>query len=522
MIGRTLRNRYEIQELLGEGSTATVYKGLDRRLSRVVALKVLLPHVRESARKRFMQEATSSAQLNHPNIMAIYDMDEEHGSHFLVIEYVEGETLSAFVPSPPAQVADIGTQIAAALGYAHEREIIHRDIKPANIKVTPAGQVKIMDLGLALPKEAKRVTAEGMIIGTPAYLSPEQAQGLALDYRTDLYSLGVVLYEMATGVLPFSSDDIPALLLQHVRQPPPSLRQINPSIPLALESVILKALEKLPGRRFQSGEAMASALRASVPNETARSTAESTLPGGSGSPDRPTPTMARTSTAPLPPAPLRVLLADDHAVLRRSLANLLAQRDDLMVVGEASDGEAALQQALELLPDVLVLDLNMPKMSGLEVLPKVRSQAPSVRVLVLTGRDEDWYITQALRSGAHGYILKSDSENNLIESIQKVGGGGMVLGQGVAEVVMGMVRTRGSETKLNEDERKVLLLIAGGLDNDKIAERLNKPLTDVIEILAGAMNKMGSKDRHAAALAALRRGDILLDELHGLLDSKPQ
>ncbi|PJF24239.1 MAG: hypothetical protein CUN53_18830, partial [Phototrophicales bacterium] len=183
MIGRTFRNRYEIQSLLGEGSTATVYKGLDRRLNRVVALKVLLPQVRETARKRFMQEATSSAQLNHPNIMAIYDMDEEHGQHFLVVEYVEGETLTAYVPSDPATVAEIGAQIAAALGYAHEREIIHRDIKPANIKVTPAGVVKIMDLGLALPREAKRVTADGMIIGTPAYLSPEQAQGLTLDYR---------------------------------------------------------------------------------------------------------------------------------------------------------------------------------------------------------------------------------------------------------------------------------------------------------------------------------------------------
>ena len=203
MIGRTLRNRYQITKLLGEGSTATVYIARDQRLGRDVALKVLLPHVKDTARKRFFQEATAVAQLNHPGIMAIYDIDEEDSVDFLVVEYVEGDTLDDFVPAPPEKVIDIGRQIAQALYYAHEREIIHRDIKPANIKVTADGQVKIMDLGLALPRDAKRVTTAGMIIGTPAYLSPEQAQGAPLDFRTDIYSLGIVLYEMATGQLPF-------------------------------------------------------------------------------------------------------------------------------------------------------------------------------------------------------------------------------------------------------------------------------------------------------------------------------
>jgi DNA-binding NarL/FixJ family response regulator len=513
MIGRTLRNRYEIQSLLGEGSTATVYKGLDRRLNRIVALKVLLPHVREAARKRFTQEAKASAQLNHPNIMAIYDMDEEGGQAFLVVEYVEGETLTAFIPSDPAAVAEIGAQIADALGYAHAREIIHRDIKPANIKVTPAGVVKIMDLGLALPREAKRVTAEGMIIGTPAYLSPEQARGLALDHRTDLYSLGVVLFEMATGQLPFQSDDIPALLMQHVQQPPPPPRSLAPDLPAELETVILKALTKNPARRFQSGEAMAAALRASVQSPKG---GRAPSDWGAESTARPGAVTRTAAGAPAAP-PLRILLADDHTVLRRSLVNLLSQRDDLMVIGEASDGEAALAQTLELQPDVLVLDLNMPKLGGLDVLPLVRARAPQVRVLVLTGRDEDWYITQALRAGAHGYVLKSDSENSLIDAIRKVGAGGMALGQGVSEIVVEMVRSRDADTRLTEDERKVLLLVAGGLDNAAIAERLGRDLIAVIEALASAMNKLGSKDRHAAALTALRRGDILLDELHKLM-----
>jgi serine/threonine protein kinase/DNA-binding CsgD family transcriptional regulator len=500
MIGRTLRNRYEIRELLGDGSTAVVYKAFDTRLGRDVALKVLLPHVRESVQKRFFQEATAVAQLNHPNIMAIYDMDEENGTHFLVVEYVEGEALTARIPSSPELVVRLGCQIALALHYAHERHIIHRDIKPANIMVTPNGQVKIMDLGLALPREAKRVTTDGMIIGTPAYLSPEQAQALALDRRTDIYSLGVVLYEMLTGQLPFASDDIPALLMQHVKQPPPPLRLIDAEIPIALESVILKSLEKNPARRYQTAEAMAQALQASL-----RST------GIVEQVTQPSRSVGGTTTRP----PLRLILADDHNMLRRTLVSFLSEHDDIMVVGEASDGEAALQQAFALQPDVVLLDLNMPVKGGLEVLPEIRHGVPSAKVLVLTGREEDWYITQALRAGAHGYILKSASENDLVDAIQKVAQGNLVLGSGVAEkVVSGILQDRSE--KLTEDERQILLLVAAGYDNDAICERLNLLMTAMVEMLARAMDKLDAKDRYAAALKALRRGDILLDELHAL------
>jgi DNA-binding NarL/FixJ family response regulator len=424
-------------------------------------------------------------------------MDEESGTHFLVVEFVEGDSLNHYVPSAPEVVVNLGQQIALALHYAHEHEIIHRDIKPANIKVTPAGQVKIMDLGLALPREAKRVTADGMIIGTPAYLSPEQAQAMALDRRTDIYSLGVVLFEMVTGQLPFSSDDIPALLVQHVKQPPPPPRLINPEIPLALESVILKAMEKSPSRRFQTAEALARALEGSVRSNAG--TYHPTLPA-----------RAVSSSAR---APLRLVLADDHNMLRRTLVSFLSERDDMMVVGEAADGEMALQQTLALQPDVVLLDLNMPIKSGLDVLPEIRHGVPSAKVLVLTGRDEDWYITQALRAGAHGYILKSANETDLIDGIQKVAQGTLVLGRGVAEkVVTGALR--GTNEKLTEEERKLMLMVAAGFDNDGISARLDMPMTTLVETMARAMDKLGAKDRHAAALKALRRGDILLDELH--------
>ncbi|MBL8132722.1 MAG: protein kinase [Anaerolineae bacterium] len=502
MIGKTLRHRYHIESLLGEGSTAAVYLARDERLNRVVALKMLLPHVNEAARKRFFQEAQSVAQLNHPGIMGIYDMDEEDGKAFLVVEYVEGKQLSEYIPAPAHEVVELGRQIAEALQYAHDRQIIHRDIKPANIMVTPTGQIKIMDLGLALPREAKRVTAAGMIIGTPAYLSPEQAQGLALDYHTDIYSLGIVLYELATGELPFATDDIPALLLQHVKQPPPSPRKYVPDLPLALENVILKALEKSPSRRFQSCEAMAKALAVSIRSESAA--------------DQPT----RPSQPVNPHADeqrvTRVYVADDHTVLRRSLVSFIGQHDQYVVIGEAGDGESALRDILSLSPDVVLLDLNMPVKGGLDILPNIRAEAPRVRVLVLTGRDEEWYIMRALRAGAHGYLLKSSSEEELVDAIEKVFSGQLVLGRGVAEkVVTGMLRGPEDQEKLNDLERQALLLIAGGYENDAIAERMGMSLTDLIEVIAGAMDKMNAKDRYAAALQAVRHGEILLEELHG-------
>ena len=517
MIGHKFNNRYEIREHLGDGSTATVYKAFDLLLERDVALKILLPHVRDTTRKRFFQEATAVAQLNHPNIMAIYDIGEEVERHYLVVEYVEGEPLTEYIPTTSDVAVRLVTQIAMALQYAHERHVIHRDIKPANIKVTSEGKVKIMDLGLALPREAKRVTAHGMVIGTPAYLSPEQAQGHDLDHRTDIYSLGIVLYEMLTGQLPFNADDISALLLQQVKQPPPPPRLIVSDLPMALENVILKALEKDPARRFQSCRALASALQAALPGED--------VPH-----DGPTavrrPDWADTLTADGisegqlgEQKPLRVILADDHAMLRRTLASFLESRDDFVVVEEAGDADTALKKTLAILPDVLVLDLNMPGKSGLDILPDVRASAPSVKVLVLSGRDEDAYIVRALRAGAHGYILKSAEENELVDGIKKVMDGQLVLGRGVAEkIVTDLLGESGDQDKLNEVEEQILLYVAAGYSNETITREMDLPMPELIETLAKIMDKLKAQDRSDAALKALRRGYILLEDLHALPD----
>lgn len=277
MIGKKLGNRYEIQELIGEGATAAVYRGVDTRLQRTVAIKVLLPWVDDTTRQRFQREAYAAARLNHPNIMAIYDVGEDEERPYLVIEHIEGRPLYAFIPSPPSVVAEFGRQICLALDYAHRQNLIHRDIKPANIHITPAGQIKLMDFGLAISGETKRLTAMGRIIGTPAYLSPEQAQGLPLDGRTDIYSTGIVLYELVTGVLPFDADDIGVLLLQQVKKTPKPPSELVAGLPPGLERVLLQALAKKPEERFESAGAMAAALGA-VAAETGRTVMHTPAP----------------------------------------------------------------------------------------------------------------------------------------------------------------------------------------------------------------------------------------------------
>jgi DNA-binding NarL/FixJ family response regulator len=514
MIGKKLNGRYEIQEHIGEGATAAVYRGLDARLGRTVALKVLLPHVRETTRERFFQEAMSAAQLNHPNIMAIYDRGDDQGRHYLVVEYVAGLPLSDYIPSPPDMLVSLGVQMSAALFYAHERDIIHRDIKPANIMVTPEGKVKIMDLGLALPREGKRVTAPGMVIGTPAYISPEQAKGEALDRRTDIYSLGIVLFELATGQLPFNADDITALLLQHVQQAAPSPRLVAPELPEALERIILKTLEKKRERRFQSARALAEAL------ENALGPADAPAPTPNPNEQRSrsdawAQTLQSRRVDETRRNTVRVVMADDHTLLRRTLASFLEAQENYVVLAEAGDGDAALTQTLALMPDVLLLDLNMPGKGGLDILPEVRRKAPSVKVLVLTGRDDNIYIMRALRAGAHGYILKSTSEDKLLESLRKVLEGEIVLGRGVAEKVIGGVVNEGSE-QLSSTESDVLLHIAAGYQDENIREKLGVGMTEMVEMMAAIMEKLQVRDRNEAALKALRMGAIMLDDLHEL------
>lgn len=253
--------RYELVRRLARGGMADVYLAHDAKLDRPVAVKVLFPELSRDPAfvERFRREAQAAAGLNHPNIVAVYDWGEEVDASFIVMEHIEGRSLRDVLrndgPLPPASVAEIGSEIASALAYAHHRGVVHRDVKPGNVMVTPSGQVKVTDFGIARAVGAvDGLTRTGNVMGTAAYFSPEQAQGLPVDGRSDVYSLGVVLYEMATGAPPFTGENPVSVAYQHVREAvtPPSRH--NPAVPLDLERAILGALAKQPDDRYPSAD----------------------------------------------------------------------------------------------------------------------------------------------------------------------------------------------------------------------------------------------------------------------------
>lgn len=258
--------RYELRECIGIGGMARVYRALDRTLNRDVAAKILDPALASDPLfvERFRREARSAASLNHPNIVTIFDTGATDDSYYIVMEYVEGpnlkERLRADGPLSEGDVLAIGAQVAAALTAAHERGLIHRDIKPHNVLITPDGTAKVTDFGIARAAGASQLTATQTVMGSAQYLSPEQALHHPLDGRSDIYSLGIVLYEALTGQLPFIGDSLVAVAMMQVHDPPVPLRAIRPEISVQTEAVVMKALAKDPAKRYQSANEMRAAL----------------------------------------------------------------------------------------------------------------------------------------------------------------------------------------------------------------------------------------------------------------------
>ncbi|MGE5176745.1 MAG: protein kinase domain-containing protein [Hyphomicrobiales bacterium] len=279
MIGRTL-SRYRVVERLGEGGMGEVYRAHDERLDRDVALKILrMPRGSSEDRDRIRREARTLSQLSHPGISTIFDVESADGLEFLVMELVRGETLDRVLARgalDEARVRDVGAQIADALGAAHARGVIHRDLKPANVMVGPDGRVKLLDFGLALlsrgalpSRETTDDLTRDLVVGTLAYMSPEQLLGRALDERTDLYSLGVVLYEMATGRRPFAAEPATALINDVLNAVPRPPRNVAPAIGPALDRLILTLLDRDPAVRPATAAAVAAALRTQAAAERA-------------------------------------------------------------------------------------------------------------------------------------------------------------------------------------------------------------------------------------------------------------
>lgn len=286
--------RYEVLAPIASGGMATVYRGWDHFIGRFVAIKALRPPEQPSldphAEERFRREAQAAAKIAHPNVVTIYDYLEDRGRQFLIMELIEGVNLKRYIadhgPLPVVKALGVAEQICAALAAAHTRGLIHRDIKPQNILLTPDGRARLTDFGIVRVTDDEALTNSGIVLGTADYLSPEQARGEPLGPPSDIYSLGVVLFEMLTGTPPFVGEKPILIAMRHAREAIPSLAERNPDLPADLEPVFRKAVERDPKRRYRSAVIMGRALLAyrqhlscpETPRQAARSTRSTSRP----------------------------------------------------------------------------------------------------------------------------------------------------------------------------------------------------------------------------------------------------
>jgi two-component system LytT family response regulator len=399
--------RYRIQSCLGEGGMGEVYLATDTRLDRNVALKILPPALAQDPDRmeRFDREAKAASALNHPNVAHIYEIGEARGIHFLSMEFIEGEPLASHIdgkPLPVHEISQIGSQIADALDAAHAKGIVHRDIKPANIMITPRGHVKVLDFGLAkmvdgpgIPFrsqiETRYVSTAGALLGTVEYMSPEQALGRSVDHRSDIFSLGVVLYQMATGRVPFAGSTPSETIARILEAQPEAMARFNYDLPETLERIVRKCLEKDRERRYQSARDIMVDLQ-----ELAR----------------------EHETAPAPPrAPsrIRAVIVDDEDLARQLLREYLKGELDVEIVAECANGFAAVKAVSEHKPNLMFLDVQMPKLDGFEVLELVDRE---VAVVFVTAFDQ--YAMKAFDAAAVDYLLKPFGPDRLQTALQRV------------------------------------------------------------------------------------------------------
>ena len=269
MVGEVLADRYELEELVGTGGMSSVFRAHDRLLDRKVALKILHQHYSgdDDYVERFKREARSVASLSHPNIVTVIDRGEHEERQFIVFEYVEGENLKRVIErrgaAPVASALELGIQIARGLAFAHQQGLVHRDVKPQNVLLNGDGRAKVTDFGIARSLNVQHgMTQTGTVLGTSDYIAPEQAQGQRVDEHSDVYSLGVVLYELLTSEVPFPGENFVAVAMRHINEEPPSVREKRPDVSPRLDDAIRRAMAKRPEDRFPTMDAFCAELEA--------------------------------------------------------------------------------------------------------------------------------------------------------------------------------------------------------------------------------------------------------------------
>ena len=505
--------RFELEYLIGEGGVGRVYKGRDTQTGQPVAIKVLRPEILLDAPdlvERFRREGELLRELQHPNIVQVLATYEEKGQGYIVMEYAAGGSLADLLRQQPQlpleRALGIALEAADALARAHHLKIIHRDIKPGNILLAADGTPRLTDFGLAHSAGYAPITRRGEVIGTFQYLCPEGCNRQVLDERADIWSLGVVLFEMLAGERPFEGEGYPGAIVHAIlNQPTPRLAGYRDDVPPALEELVGRMLAKNRAARLASMRQVAAEL------EAIKRGGIEPAPAPAG-PDRPPAAAGEGEAEPV--NKITVLIVDDHAVVRQGLRTFIDLQDDMQVVGEGADGAEGIELARQLQPDVVLLDLVMPHIGGVEATPKIIQGSPHSRVLILTSFGEDDKVFPAIRAGAQGYLLKDIHPDDLVQAVRDAYQGKVQLHPDIARKLMSAVATASppqtqpaaGPDQLTEREREVLKLIAEGLNNREIAESLVISEKTVKTHVSSILGKLGVEDRTQAAIWALKHG----------------
>jgi len=453
---------YRIDALAGRGGMGVVFRATDLALDRQVALKLIAPGAAQDPvfRARFEHECRAAASIDHPHAVEVFHAGEVDGVLYVTMRYVEGIDLGALLAREsalePARAVGIVAQVAGALDEAHRRGLVHRDVKPTNVLIAQRNggeHAFLTDFGLTKrPEGDAGLTKPGFAMGTADYMSPEQARGADVDGRADTYALGCVLYKSLTGVVPFDRGSDLEKMWAHVNDQPPSLLDVRPELPKALDAAVRRAMAKDRDERHASAQEFAEAALAAIE--------------GTKAPPRP----ARGA--------MRVVVAEDSVLLRAGVVHLL-EAAGFDVVAQAGDAEELLRAVWEHRPDVAVTDIRMPPThsdEGLVAARKIRAELPGTGVLVLSQYAEEAYAVELLGESAEGvgYLLKDRvaDPRGFADSVRQVGQGGSALDPEVVSQMLNRTRASSPLDALSPRQRDVLARMAEGHSNHAIAEEL--------------------------------------------------